>query len=302
MTQNPNPEDFLTSVHLPPLPIVSFLSSLSSLLLFPFGFRLRNPLLHPLSKFFPLPVRYSSLPSRQSRSPQSRSSQSTAQKTRMFPINLPSVPGLLLDKKKSTDCDVSVSHAGVFPESFMNLPNMISMGRLVSGPFLGWMIMNEMYAPAFVGLAISGASDWLDGYTARKMGINSVVGSYLDPLADKVLIGSVALAMVERGLLNPGLVGFVLLRDVALVSVVLTFYDLDGIQAEKVEPLFISKVNTFLQLVLVAGALLQPEFGTDTTQMWITCLSWAVASTTAASSVAYGAQHMRNRSILGTKL
>ncbi|KAK6932328.1 CDP-alcohol phosphatidyltransferase [Dillenia turbinata] len=177
--------------------------------------------------------------------------------------------------------------------------------------------MNEMYAPAFVGLAISGASDWLDGYTARKMGINSVVGSYLDPLADKVLIGCVALAMVERGLLHTGLVGFVLLRDVALVSGALykraislnwewkswsDFFNFDGIQAEKVEPLFISKVNTFLQLVLVAGALLQPEFGTEATQMWITYLSWAVASTTAASSVAYGAQYMRNRSILGTEL
>ncbi|XP_021887379.1 cardiolipin synthase (CMP-forming), mitochondrial [Carica papaya] len=105
-----------------------------------------------------------------------------------------------------------------FVESFVNLPNFISMSRLVSGPFLGWMITNEMYASAFVGLAISGATDWLDGYMARKMGINSVVGSYLDPLADKVLIGCVALAMVHQDLLHPGLVGLVVLRDVALVG------------------------------------------------------------------------------------
>jgi phosphatidylglycerophosphate synthase len=48
------------------------------------------------------------------------------------------------------------------------------------------MIVNEWYLPAFGTLALSGASDWLDGFLARKMGINSVFGSYLDPLADKV--------------------------------------------------------------------------------------------------------------------
>lgn len=75
-----------------------------------------------------------------------------------------------------------------------------------------------MYLPAFLGLAVSGASDWvwilflflfllklspvlryyfplqLDGYVARKMGINSVVGSYLDPLADKVIMEFLASA------------------------------------------------------------------------------------------------------------
>ncbi|KMT04055.1 hypothetical protein BVRB_8g186510 isoform B [Beta vulgaris subsp. vulgaris] len=54
------------------------------------------------------------------------------------------------------------------------------------------MIINEWYLPAFVRLAISGATDWLDGYVTRRMGINSVVGSYLDPLADKVLVRYVA--------------------------------------------------------------------------------------------------------------
>nr|POF26801.1 cardiolipin synthase (cmp-forming), mitochondrial [Quercus suber] len=80
------------------------------------------------------------------------------------------------------------------------------------------MITDEWYSSALVGLALSGASDWLDGYMARKMRINSVVGSYLDPLADKVLIGSVALAMVHTDLLHPGLVGLVVLRDVFLVG------------------------------------------------------------------------------------
>ncbi|CAI0407158.1 unnamed protein product [Linum tenue] len=200
-----------------------------------------------------------------------------------------------------------------FWDSFANWPNFISISRLVSGPFLGWMIVNEMYSAAFVGLAISGASDWLDGYVARKMKIDSVVGSYLDPLADKVLIASVAVAMVHMDLLHPGLVGLVLFRDGGLVAATLyhrarslgwkrdswyDFVNLNGSGAEKVEPLYISKVNTVFQLLLVAAALLQPDFGTVETQVYVTYLSWLVASTTVGSSVAYGAKYLNNRSAL----
>ncbi|PSS10356.1 Cardiolipin synthase(CLS) like [Actinidia chinensis var. chinensis] len=220
-----------------------------------------------------------------------------------------SVPALLNRTvvKESTDGEVGGGHEGSV-ESFWNVPNLISISRLVSGPFLGWMIVQEMYLPAFVGLAISGATDWLDGYMARKMGINSVVGSYLDPLADKVLIACVALAMVEKSLLHPGLVGLVVLRDVALVGGAVykrassldwewkswsDFFDIDGTHPEKIEPLFLSKVNTVFQLVLVAVALLQPEFGTPETKAYVTYLSWLVASTTVASTISYGAHHLR---------
>ncbi|KAJ0974715.1 hypothetical protein J5N97_016680 [Dioscorea zingiberensis] len=178
-------------------------------------------------------------------------------------------------------------------EEFLNLPNLISISRMVSGPFIGWMIINEWYVPAFCSLAVSGATDWLDGFVARKMNINSVFGSYLDPLADKVLIGCVALAMVKMDLLHPGLVGLVLLRDVVLVGGAVykrasnlgwkwkswsAFVNLDATHREKVEPLFISKVNTVFQLLLVAAALLQPEFGTEETELYITYLSLPISS------------------------
>ncbi|CAL9763976.1 unnamed protein product [Musa acuminata subsp. burmannicoides] len=195
----------------------------------------------------------------------------------------------------------------VIHDKLLNLPNLISISRMVSGPLIGWMILHDMYLPAFGALVVSGATDWLDGFLARKMCINSVFGSYLDPLADKVLISCVALAMVEKELLNPVLVGLVVLRDVALVSGAVykrasslgwewkswsEFINLDAAHREKVEPLLISKVNTVLQLLLVAAALLQPNFGSAETQEYITYLSWLVASTTAASAVAYGAQHL----------
>ncbi|KAM0901902.1 hypothetical protein ACQ4PT_019653 [Festuca glaucescens] len=195
-------------------------------------------------------------------------------------------------------------------ERFLNLPNLVSLGRMASGPLIGWMIVNGWYLPAFGTLALSGASDWLDGFLARKMGINSVIGSYLDPLADKVLICSVAVAMVEKELLHPGLVGLVVVRDFLLVGGAFykrasslgwkwnswsDFANLDAIHREKVEPLFISKVNTVFQLMLVAGALLQPEYGTEETQNYITYLSWLVATTTMASTVGYGVKYYQIR-------
>ncbi|KAJ1698462.1 hypothetical protein LUZ63_006974 [Rhynchospora breviuscula] len=198
-------------------------------------------------------------------------------------------------------------------EKFLNLPNLVSISRMVSGPVIGWMIMNEWYVPAFGALLVSGATDWLDGFLARKMGINSVFGSYLDPLADKVLIGCVALSMVKMDLLHPGLVGLFVFRDVGLVGGAVykrasmmnwqwdswsEFFNLDGQHREKVEPLFISKVNTVLQLLLVGAALLQPDFGTLETQQYLAYLSWLVASTTVASTVGYGIQYFRNRPII----
>ncbi|KAK0578427.1 hypothetical protein LWI29_010261 [Acer saccharum] len=222
-------------------------------------------------------------------------------------------PNLLnrVESKKEED----VARNGLL-KSFVNLPNLVSISRMISGPFIGWMITSEMYSSAFVALAISGATDWLDGYLARRMKIDSVVGSYLDPLADKVLIGSVSVAMVHMDLLHSGLVGLIVLRDVALVGGAfyqrasslggkwkswIDFFNIDGTCPQKVEPLFLSKVNTVFQLVLVAAALLQPEFGTLETQSYITYLSILVASTTAASTAAYSAQYMRKRSALLTR-
>ncbi|XP_060203514.1 cardiolipin synthase (CMP-forming), mitochondrial [Lycium barbarum] len=215
--------------------------------------------------------------------------------------------------EKQSECGI----AGEVRDSFVNLPNFISFSRMISGPFLAWMIIHDMYLPAFVGLAVSGATDWLDGYVARRMGINSVVGSYLDPLADKVLIAFVALAMVEKGLLPPGLVSLVVLRDVALVggavykrAIILEwkwsswyeFFNLDGARPQKVEPLMISKVNTVLQLALVAAALLQPDLGNEETQTYITYLSWLVAMTTVGSTAAYGSQHLRSGATFKNRL
>ncbi|PNH04862.1 putative cardiolipin synthase 1 [Tetrabaena socialis] len=99
-----------------------------------------------------------------------------------------------------------------------NLPNAVSAARLVSGPVIAVWLLQGHYEAATVALAISGASDWLDGFLARRMGASSVFGSYLDPVADKVLIACVAGALLQNGDMPVWLAVVVVGRDALLVA------------------------------------------------------------------------------------
>ncbi len=83
-------------------------------------------------------------------------------------------------------------------ERLWNLPNALSIGRGVSGPAIAYLIVEEQWPAALVAVSVSGATDWLDGYLARRWRLQSVLGSYLDPLGDKVLI-----CRCERGQNTP---------------------------------------------------------------------------------------------------
>lgn len=88
--------------------------------------------------------------------------------------------------------------AGWTREAVWNIPNAISMARLISGPFVAYFIINEYWATALGTLAVAGASDWADGYAAKHWGQSSVLGSYLDPLADKVLVCCTVGALAQQ--------------------------------------------------------------------------------------------------------
>ncbi len=60
-------------------------------------------------------------------------------------------------------CLQTLSEAGWTHQAIYNIPNALSMARLVSGPVIAWLILNEQWGVALVSLAISGASDWADG-------------------------------------------------------------------------------------------------------------------------------------------
>ena len=92
------------------------------------------------------------------------------------------------------------------------------MARMAASPGLSWLILHHHLEAAIVGLCLAGLSDWVDGYIARNTNQTSVLGSILDPLADKVLVAAVAIPLGVQGCLPGWLVALVLLRDVSLIG------------------------------------------------------------------------------------
>lgn len=78
--------------------------------------------------------------------------------------------------------------------------------------------MNDYKGVALGGCILFGFSDWLDGYLAKKLNQQTILGAFLDPLADKFMIGSIAIGLMYKELLPVPLVGLIIFRDVFLVS------------------------------------------------------------------------------------
>lgn len=165
-----------------------------------------------------------------------------------------------------------------------DIPNLLTVLRiLLVGPVI-WLLAEERYGQALLVFAIAGVSDGLDGYLAKRNGWITRLGSFLDPLADKMLLVGSYVALGWTGLLPVWLVLLILGRDVVIVSGALAFHFLVG--RFEAEPTAISKINTFAQIVLVllvvAGELVS---GIPTTAVEV--VTFCVVVTTIASGVGY---------------
>lgn len=136
------------------------------------------------------------------------------------------------------------------------LPNTFTIFRLfLIAPFL-YFLYNKEYVKAFYLFLFAGFTDGFDGWLARYFKWQSTLGSFLDPLADKLLVASSFLSLAFIGKLPWWLVVLVFLRDITISSGVLAWYHF--IQRElKFEPTKISKINTTFQLSLVILCLFE---------------------------------------------
>jgi len=101
----------------------------------------------------------------------------------------------------------------------LTIPNAISVVRLLGVPLFLWLILvAEADLWAFVVLVLGGASDWLDGYLARRLNQSSRVGEILDPLIDRLYIAAILLGLAMRGFIPWWLLGILVLRDVLLLA------------------------------------------------------------------------------------
>jgi cardiolipin synthase (CMP-forming) len=138
----------------------------------------------------------------------------------------------------------------------LSIPNLITLGRILLVPIVVWAISSGEMWIAFALFLVAGVSDGVDGFLAKRFGMTSELGAYLDPLADKALIVSIYLTLGINNFIPRWLVIMVVSRDIMIVGAFLLSW-LVGTPL-KVKPLLVSKLNTAAQIVfacVVLGAL-----------------------------------------------
>lgn len=101
--------------------------------------------------------------------------------------------------------------------TFWTVPNLITVLRFGLVPVFVWLVVSDHYAWATLVLVVLGATDWIDGYAARRLNQISTVGKWLDPVADRLALIVVAIVFVADGIAPAWLVYSIVIPDVVLI-------------------------------------------------------------------------------------
>ncbi|MGD1037683.1 MAG: CDP-alcohol phosphatidyltransferase family protein [Roseiarcus sp.] len=174
-----------------------------------------------------------------------------------------------------------------------NLPNLITLARLLMTPLAVSMIVSQRFVDAFVIFVLAGISDAVDGFIAKRFDLRTELGSYLDPLADKALLISMYSALAAIGAMWPALAILVVSRDLMILFAVLVSWLLNKPIA--IRPVWISKFNTAAQIAFAAFVLGSRAYGYDELAAQ-QGLALIVAASTLASGGVYIAQWLDHMS------
>jgi cardiolipin synthase (CMP-forming) len=166
----------------------------------------------------------------------------------------------------------------------VNIPNSLTLARIVLVPLVVWLIIDQELTAAFLLFLLAGFSDAADGYIAKRYGWRSELGAYLDPIADKALLVSIYVTLGLAGHLPVWLVIAVVSRDILIVGAVVLSWMLS--RPLTMHPLLISKVNTFAQIVLAGLVLAELGLGLGLEPV-VKVLIWVTGALTILSAAAY---------------
>eukprot|EP00732_Lithocolla_globosa_P006172 Lithocolla_globosa_v1_NODE_6982_length_1007_cov_5.961134.p1 type:complete len:254 gc:universal NODE_6982_length_1007_cov_5.961134:207-968(+) len=200
------------------------------------------------------------------------------------------------DQKERDEIDQNIVNN---KERILTVPNLLSLSRLVACPFIAYFVAFEQPELALGTFMVSGATDFVDGYIARKWNQTSVFGTVLDPFSDKVCVITTTSALMLTGALSFPVGCVILGRDVFFLGsgFVLRYrsvpppvtwakyWDFQMPTAE-VRPSNLSKLNTAFQVALLTGCLAEPVFGFPAPTL-LQPLGYVTATTTIASAVMY---------------
>jgi cardiolipin synthase len=166
----------------------------------------------------------------------------------------------------------------------VNIPNTLTLARIVLVPFIVWLIISHEMTAAFVLFMLAGFSDAADGYLAKRFGWHTELGAYLDPIADKALLVSIYVTLGFAGQLPVWLVIAVVSRDILIIGAFILSWMLS--RPVTVYPLLVSKANTLFQIVLAGLVLAELGLGLGLDRL-VAVFIWVTGALTIVSAAAY---------------
>lgn len=161
-------------------------------------------------------------------------------------------------------------------------PNLLTLLRICMAPFLVAAILENHYGLGFWLFVAAGLTDALDGLLARALHQRSVLGHYLDPVADKLLLSTLFLVLMYKGLIPVTVTVLVFGRDLGILLVSAILYMAAG--RREFQPSILGKINTLAQICAVAAVLLH-KF---TTAIWVALLRSILLKATIVFTIASG--------------
>ena len=164
-------------------------------------------------------------------------------------------------------------------------PNLLTILRICIAPFLVAAILENRFKLGFILFVIAGLTDAFDGLLARALKQRTVLGEYLDPIADKLLLSTLFLVLLHEGLMPVRVTVLVFGRDVGILLVSAVLYAVAG--RRDFQPSVFGKINTLAQVLAVAVVILHQS----TQAAWVVALRsfalWATMVFTVVSGLHY---------------
>ena len=136
---------------------------------------------------------------------------------------------------------------------FSQLPNLLTLLRIVMVPVVIVLLNQHEYPLALFVFTLAGVTDGLDGWIAKKYQLQSALGAMLDPIADKLLLVSTYTMLAVLGDIPFWLLILVLFRDLLIVGGYWILVAMD--KKAEIQPIWVSKFNTLFQILLVVLVL-----------------------------------------------
>jgi CDP-diacylglycerol--glycerol-3-phosphate 3-phosphatidyltransferase len=141
----------------------------------------------------------------------------------------------------------------------LNLPNILTLTRIAAIPLMAALLMSPSQPAGFWAAAVfsmASVTDWLDGYLARRMGIVTIFGKFLDPIADKLIVMAALIMILPYGRIPAWMVLVILGREIIITG-------LRGIASSEgivIQASDLGKYKTIFQIVAIIGLLLHYDY------------------------------------------